>query len=211
MSSSLRSNANEPLTHSDRAEAILTFWFGASKPKTVGQYRKEWFVKSNDFDQQIRQHFLVDIEKAAQGDYDHWQQQARYAVALLILLDQFPRNIYRGSAKSFETDHKAIEVATKLVETEMDQTLPPVYQFFIYVPFEHQETLAQQNRAVALMTQLVKRHPNIDQGLKSGLDFAIRHRDVIERFGRFPHRNEILGRQSTAEEKAFLTQPGSRF
>lgn len=203
--------ANEMTFKRDRSETVLTFWFGASDSDAFGRYRKEWFVKSDDFDQKIQQQFLTDIEKAAQGDYDHWQQEAKSAVALLILLDQFPRNVYRGTPQSFATDHQALKVATHLVDTGIAKTLPPVYQFFVYVPFEHQESLTQQNRAVDLMGQLAEQHPHIDQGLKTGLDFAIRHREVIERFGRFPHRNEILGRQSTAEELTFLAQPGSRF
>ena len=190
---------------------VLNFWFGASDSEAFGHYRKAWFIKSDDFDQQIRVRFLRDIEKAAQGNYDHWQQEATGAVALLILLDQFPRNVYRGQPQSFATDNKALKIATQLVDTGIAQTLPPAYQFFVYVPFEHQENLAHQNRAVELMGQLIKNHPTLDKGLRTGLDFAIKHRAVIERFGRFPHRNEILGRQSTAEEQVFLAQPGSRF
>ena len=194
-----------------RSQSILDFWFGAPDSHEFGSYRKEWFVKSDAFDSQIRQQFLADIQKAASGDYDRWQLDSRSATALVLLLDQFPRNVYRGTAQSFATDAKAIAVAKQLVATGADQTLPPVYRFFIYVPFEHQEAIAAQNQAVALMTQLVTEHPNIDEGIKGGLQFAIRHRDVIERFGRFPHRNEILGRESTASEQAFLSRPGSRF
>ncbi|MEM6449454.1 MAG: DUF924 family protein [Cyanobacteria bacterium P01_D01_bin.105] len=214
-SSQAPSQASNELAYRARTEAILTFWFGAPDSKAFGQYRKQWFLKNDEFDRQIRQRFITDIEKAASGDYDHWQSSAHSsaesAMALLLLLDQFPRNVYRGSPQSFATDGKASQVASYLVDTGLDQTMPPVYRFFVYVPFEHQEAIASQNRAVALMSALVNTTPNLDEGLKNGLDFAIRHRDVIKRFGRFPHRNEILGRPSTAEEAAFLQQPGSRF
>ena len=196
----------------DRAQAVCQFWFDADvSEQSQSHYRKEWFIKSDAFDQQIRQQFLTDIENAAQGLYDAWQDSPKAAVALIILLDQFPRNVYRGTPRSFATDAKAIEVVQHLVNSGLDETLPPAYRFFVYVPFEHQEAIAFQDQAVAKLRQLIEENPDIDKGFKSGLDYAIRHRDVIERFGRFPHRNEILGRKSTPEEKAFLQQPGSRF
>ena len=194
-----------------RSQAILSFWFGTPNSAIYGRYRKAWFVKSRAFDEQIQQQFLADIENAAKGLYDAWQSEANSAVALLLLLDQFPRNVYRGTPQSFATDDKALKVAEHMVEAGMDKTLLPAYRFFVYVPFEHQEAIASQRQAVALFTQLIEETPNIDEGFRRGLDFAIRHQDAIARFGRFPHRNEILGRKSSAEELAFLQQPGSRF
>lgn len=195
----------------DRIEAILTFWFGHPTDADYGQYRKAWFVKNPDFDQEIRQRFLTDYENAAAGSIDHWQEDPQSAIALLLLLDQFPRNLFRGQPRSFATDSQARVIAAHLVDTGQDQQLTPAQRFFVYVPFEHSEALTDQNRCIELMQNLVNTVPDLDKGLKGGLDYAIRHRDVIQRFGRFPHRNEILGRQSTPEEIEFLQQPGSSF
>ena len=195
----------------DRIESILTFWFGHPTAKDYGQYRKAWFVKNPDFDQQIRQQFLADYENAATGQYDDWKETPRNAVALLLLLDQFPRNLFRNQARSFATDSQALALAKNLVNRGQDKSLPAVQRFFVYVPFEHSEVLADQNRCVELMQTLIATVPDMDEALKGGLDYAIRHRNVIQRFGRFPHRNEILGRQSTPEEHEFLQQPGSHF
>ncbi len=204
-----------------RTQDVLNFWFGKPNEPRYGHYRKVWFVKDAAFDQQIRERFLTDVEKAASGQYDSWQVEAPEvegrkvegfgSIALLLLLDQFPRNLYRGSAQSFATDHKALKIAQHLVSTGADHSLPPAHRFFGYIPFEHSERLSDQNQCVELMGQLIKEFPDLDNGLKGGLDYAIRHRDAIEQFGRFPHRNEILGRQSTPEEIEFLKQPGSRF
>jgi uncharacterized protein (DUF924 family) len=201
----------EPTEQNDRVQAILSFWFGNPEDPEYGQYRKAWFIKDAEFDAQIRRHFLADVEKAAAGEYTPWQASPASAMALLLLLDQFPRNLYRGSDRSFATDAQALKVAQHLVATGADKTLSAAYRFFIYVPFEHSEEIAHQNRCVELMEALIQDIPEIDPGLKAGLDYAIRHRDVIEQFGRFPHRNEILNRPSTPAEIAFLEQPGSRF
>ena len=195
----------------DRIEAILNFWFGHPADADYGQYRKAWFVKNSDFDREIRQHFLSDYERAAAGALADWQATPRSSVALLLLLDQFPRNLFRGQPRSFATDPQAKAIAAHLVDTSQDKPLIPAQRFFVYVPFEHSENLADQNRCVDLMQDLVDTVPTLDKGLKGGLDYAIRHRDVIQRFGRFPHRNEILGRLSTPEEIEFLKQPGSHF
>ena len=195
----------------DSADAILAFWFGQPTDPDYGQYRKAWFIKDSDFDAKIRQRFLLDVEKAAAGDYDEWQSSAVSSVALLLLLDQFPRNLYRGDPQSFATDAKALSVAKELVDSGAHKTLMPAHRFFVYVPFEHSEEMVNQDRCVALMASLNQEFPNLEKGLAGGVDYALRHREVIERFGRFPHHNEVLGRVSTPEEIAFLKQPGSRF
>ena len=194
-----------------RTDTVLSFWFGEKTDPDYGHYKKAWFQKNAEFDAQIRQLFLADVEQAAAGDYDSWQASSRSAVALLLLLDLFPRNLYRQDPRSFATDAKALQVAQSLVKTGADRALTPAQRFFVYVPFEHSELLIHQQRCVSLMSALNESFPELDPGLKSGLDYAIRHRDVIARFGRFPHRNEILGRKSTPEEVLFLQQPGSRF
>ena len=200
------------IPESNRAQRILEFWFGTSSklathPSDIdksnidgGTYRKAWFLKDDTFDEEIRQQFLTDVEQAAAGAFEGWQNAPQSAVALLLLLDQFPRNLYRGSARSFSTDPQALKVAEYLVETGADKSLPPAYRFFIYVPFEHSEAMAHQNRCVNLMQGLIESVPNLNEGFKNGLDYAIRHREVIERFGRFPHRNKALGRESTPAE-----------
>ncbi|MGB3293733.1 MAG: DUF924 family protein [Phormidesmis sp.] len=203
--------SSSPPTADERAEAILTFWFGEPADPDYGTYRQIWFTKSSEFDDQIRQRFLADYEKAAAGSYAAWQAVPERAIALLLLLDQFPRNLFRGTPRSFATDARALSVAQSLVDTGADKSLMPAHRFFVYVPFEHSEERVHQDRCVELMAGLIEDMPDLDEGLKNGLDYAIRHRDVIERFGRFPHRNEILGRESTPEEITFLQQPGSRF
>ncbi|MEM9152530.1 MAG: DUF924 family protein [Cyanobacteria bacterium P01_F01_bin.3] len=193
------------------ADTVLEFWFGNPTDPDYGTYRKAWFTKDAEFDSQIRQRFLLAVEAAAEGDYDQWQSTAISSVALLLLLDQFPRNIYRGDPRSFSADEKALSVAQGLVDSGAHKRLIPAQRFFVYVPFEHSEAMENQNRCVALMEALNHEFPNLEKGLASGLDYAVRHRDVIERFGRFPHRNAVLGRVSTPEELEFLQHPGSRF
>ncbi len=195
----------------ERATTILTFWFGDPAEADYGHYRKIWFTKDADFDDQIRQRFSGDYEKAAAGEYSTWEERPEGAIALLLLLDQFPRNLFRGDPRSFATDPQALTIAQSLVNTGADKSLMPALRFFAYLPFEHSEEMAHQNRGVELMADLIDNVPDLDDGLKNGLDYAIRHREVIERFGRFPHRNEVLGRQSTPAEVEFLKEPGSRF
>ncbi|MBE9060004.1 DUF924 domain-containing protein [cf. Phormidesmis sp. LEGE 11477] len=194
-----------------RVEAILSFWFGDSTDPDYGHYRKSWFIKDPAFDEQIRQRFLTDTQKAAERAYENWQALPSAAVALILLLDQFPRNLYRGQPRSFATDAQALEVAQHLVNAGRDRDLMPAHRFFVYLPFEHSEDMHHQNRCVELMEQMIENFPDLDPGLKGGLDYAKRHREVIEQFGRFPHRNKILDRQSTPAEIAFLQQPGSSF
>jgi uncharacterized protein (DUF924 family) len=175
------------------AAEVLDFWFT--------QERKAWFEKNPAFDETIRSRFLALYEEAARGKLEHWQQDARNCLALVILLDQFPRNMFRGSARAFSADPLALAAARAIVDKGWDQAMTPDERQFAYLPFEHSESLAHQERACELMKPLGKEL----------LDWAERHRVIIERFGRFPHRNAILGRASTPEEIAFLKQPGSGF
>ena len=194
-----------------RAKTIRSFWFGEENSPDHGRYRRVWFQKDDDFDAQIREQFSADVERAAAGEYDDWKAIPEDAVALILLLDQFPRNLYRGDPKSFATDSKALTIAQSLVNSKIDRELPPAYRFFVYLPYEHSELFSHQKTSVSLMESLVTEVPDLDDGLKGGVDFAKRHRDVIQKFGRFPHRNEILGRSSTPVEIEFLKQPGSGF
>lgn len=181
---------------------VLDFWFGAPESAEFGQRRMCWFVKDPEFDATIQAQFAEDFGIVADGGHDSLAGTAEGALALIIMLDQFPRNLFRGSERSFATDAKALALARSAVAAGHDRALNVVQRCFVYLPFEHSEDLADQDESVRLFEAL---------GDAEFLDFAIRHRDVVARFGRFPHRNEILGRDNTPEETAFLEQPGSSF
>ncbi|MCA1848030.1 MAG: DUF924 domain-containing protein [Actinobacteria bacterium] len=186
-------------------EEVLDFWFGREDEPGYGEFREAWFRKDPEFDQQIRDRFEDLYEAAATGELDHWKEEARSCLALVILLDQFPRNMFRGDPRSYATDRKAQETAEYAVDRALDRELPPFQRMFLYMPLMHSEDLAHQRRSVELFRGLG------GEGEEDPSYYAVRHMEIIERFGRFPHRNEILGRQTTPEEAEFLTQPGSSF
>jgi uncharacterized protein (DUF924 family) len=187
---------------------VLDFWFGAPGSATDGQPRREWFVKDAAFDATIRERFGATIDAAVAGGLRDWDDSGPQGVlARLLVLDQFTRNAWRGQPASFAGDALALAAARQLVDSGADRLLTPLQRSFAYMPFEHAEDAAMQERAVALFAALAAQHAGFDETL----DYAQRHRDVIARFGRFPHRNAILGRVSTPAETAFLQQPGSRF
>ena len=183
-------------------QRILEFWFGAPGSPEHGKKRKAWFMADDAFDAEIRAQFMDDFEAAARGDLDAMADQSTGALALIILLDQFSRNMFRGTARAFSTDPKALSIADATVVRGLDQALTDIERAFVYLPFEHSENLEDQDRSVALYEAL---------GDAESLDYAEQHRVIIQRFGRFPHRNALLGRDSTPEETAFLQQPGSSF
>lgn len=192
------------------ADEILTFWFGT--PETGDDVysirRKLWFRKNPEVDQQIRDQFLPIYEKAAfSSSLDDWQTTARGALALIIVLDQFPRHLFRNNPQAFATDGKARAIAKGAIANRSDQQIPPLQQHFIYMPLEHSEDLDDQMLSVALFRQLAESCPK----LADAYDYALRHKAVIESFGRFPHRNAILGRNTTPDEAEFLKKPGSSF
>jgi len=197
------------IPHSERAQAILDFWFGNphAPDGEYGQQRKVWFQKNQAFDAALRQHFLADYDRAQTGSLEAWILYPRSCLALILLLDQVPRNIFRGSPKSFATDGKALSVSRYAINHQHDQRLIPVERIFVYLPLEHSETLTDQDLSVQLFQALVDENPE----LETTLDYANRHREVIRQFGRFPHRNAILNRATTDLEAEFLQQPGSRF
>ena len=176
-------------------QTLLDFWFSPSS-------RERWFQSTPEFDSQCQDRFGDWIEAAAAGRLDHWQEHAQGALAAILLLDQLPRNVFRGSARAFAFDAQALEIAKRAVDRGFDQVLELPHRIFIYLPFEHSEDLTDQNRSVELFRAT---------GNATTLDYAIRHQVIIERFGRFPHRNAILGRTSTAQEEAFLQEPNSSF
>jgi len=189
------------------ADAVLDFWFGAPGSSEFGSARKAWFSKDAAFDMTIRERFGALVERALRGELDAWGDEPTSALAQILLLDQFTRNAFRGSARSFAGDARALAAASRMVGSRQDEALAPFMRGFVYLPFEHAEGMAMQDEAIRLFTKLANDAPeHADM-----LDYAHRHRAVIERFVRFPHRNESLGRQSTAEERAFIEQPGSGF
>ncbi len=189
------------------AQAVLDFWFGAPGSAEYGSDGKAWFSKDDAFDATLRARFGPAIEQALRGELDDWAADPQSALARVLLLDQFTRNAFRDTPRAFAGDIQALAFASAMVGARQDEALPSFMRGFVYLPFEHAEGLAMQEEAVRLFTRLAAADP----ASASMLDYAHKHRRVIEHFGRFPHRNEILGRQSTAEEIAFLQQPGSRF
>jgi uncharacterized protein (DUF924 family) len=184
------------------ARALLAFWFGAPGDPHHGQFRPEWFQKSDAFDAGMRERFAADHDRAARGEHDAWAASAPGALALILLLDQVPRNIFRGTPRAFATDARALDVAKQAIRDGHDESLTPLERLFLYMPFQHSEDPVEQDRSLALYERL---------GLEDAHKFALRHQEIIARFGRFPHRNAILGRASTPEEEAFLLEPNSSF
>ena len=186
------------------AKDILDFWFGTDV--TRGKNRPEWFRKDAAFDEEIRARFLPTYAEAAAGRLTHWQEQAYDGLALIVLLDQFPRNMFRQDARAFATDHLALVATRHAIEKKFDLSMRPVERQFIYLPLEHSESLADQSQSLNLFRTLAVYPETRELHL-----WAEKHRIIIERFSRFPHRNAALGRENTAAEAIFLTQPGSGF
>jgi uncharacterized protein (DUF924 family) len=189
------------------ARDILDFWFGVPGSAVHGQSRREWFRQSEAFDAEISRRFGGPIEQALRGAMQGWAEQAETALARILLLDQFTRNAYRNTLRAFAGDALALAGARAMLSAGHDALLPPLQRAFAYLPFEHAEDLDAQDEAVRLFSHLAAEAP----ALRDMLDYAQRHRAVIARFGRFPHRNAQLGRASTEAELAFLREPGSRF
>jgi uncharacterized protein (DUF924 family) len=179
----------------DDAEQVVTFWFAPGMAE-------RWFKSEPELDAEIARRFGDLVALAEAGELMGWASTARGALALCLLLDQFPRNIWRGTPRAFSCDAMALKVANLALAVGMDHELTAAQRIFLYLPFEHSEDLADQERCLALMAHL----PDPEQ-----LDYARRHHAIIARFGRFPHRNAVLGRASTVEEDLFLQQPGSSF
>jgi uncharacterized protein (DUF924 family) len=174
---------------------VVGFWASAGP--------KQWFAKSQAFDKAIRLKFEATHFAAARGEYDAWRATAEGTLALLILLDQFPRNLFRGSAHAFATDPLARQIARAATLDDLDLQVEPLLRPFFYLPFEHSEDGADQDLSIRLAEAHRDRTGDADT-----LKWAVLHRDIIQRFGRFPHRNQALGRETTAEEQAFLDEGG---
>lgn len=186
------------------AHDVLDFWFG---PGDGDGARPEWFRKDPAFDALIGQRFGALIDAALAGSLDGWSASPRAALARIVLLDQFTRNAFRDTPRAFAGDVRALAAARDLVARGLDRQLPPRWRAFAYLPFEHAEDAAAQQESLRLFGDLATEHP----ALADLLVWARKHADVIARFGRYPHRNTILGRRDTSAEQAFLAEPGSRF
>ncbi len=182
----------------ERVETILRFWFWATE--TQRRDPRVWFVADPAFDQACRAGFLADHERAAAGELDDWRDEPRSTLALILLLDQFPRNMFRGTPRAYATDNQALSVARHAVARAFDRALTTTERVFVYLPFEHSENLDAQRESVRLVRQLADQDPS----MSGYLEYAERYLEIVRHFGRFPHRNAILSRTSTPEEAAFL-------
>lgn len=195
-------------------ERVLEFWFGALDARGVASEAKSraWFEKNESFDREIEQRFGALHDELARGEKDEWLSSARGALAAVIVLDQLSRNMFRNTKRMFAFDPRALAIASTLVERGQDRKLAFSERIFVYMPFMHSERLEDQDRCVALFQALRDEHVGeLRELCQYNLGYAERHRDIIRRFGRFPHRNALLGRESTPEELEFLKQPGSSF
>src|SRR5690606_9648702 len=197
-----------------RCAEVLAFWFGSGSDdaEVLAERGARWFARDAGFDEDIRRRFAGLRAEAVAGALSGWLGDPHGRLALVLLVDQFARNLLRGDARAFGADSLALAWSREAVDLGIDRALRPIERVFLFLPFEHAESLPEQDRPVALFSEL---HDEVPQALRAAfaqfLDYARRHRDIIVRFGRFPHRNEVLGRASSAAEVAFLAQPGSSF
>jgi len=183
-------------------EKLLSFWFGDAEPEKMATHRGAWWAKDPEFDQRINVEFKGLFDQAVAGKLGAWKETPLGCVALVILLDQFPRNIFRTDERAFSMDEAARALTRYVLDKQFDHALPMGAKLFLYLPLEHSENLSDQRECLGLMKEM---------GDAGYVDFAQKHLDVIEKFGRFPHRNVLLGRKSTPAEEAFLKGPNSSF
>jgi uncharacterized protein (DUF924 family) len=190
-----------------RIDAILAFWFkehALSAPQ-IDRRMDIWFGEDPTFDHEIQQNFSVDVERASEGRLDHWADEPRGRLALILLLDQFRRNIYRGSAKAFEKDRAALKLCVEGAMQKKDRGLTPIQRAFFYMPLQHAESGKVQAKSVELYSKLAEAvSPTFQETFLTFAQFAELHRDIIDQYGRFPHRNALLGRRNTPEEDEYL-------
>jgi len=199
---------------SGRVREVLDFWFGdaSSESEVAAQRMKVWFTKDPLFDQALRERFGALIESAGRGELDSWIEDPKSRLALVLVLDQFPRNAFRGTPRSFAFDGRAAAIAVDDLKRGDDEVLRRIERAFLYLPLEHAEKLELQELSVRAYGELLAEAPEEGKEIfQEYFKYAVAHREIIARFGRFPHRNAILGRASTPEEIEFLKEPGSSF
>lgn len=189
-----------------RAQALFDFWFGPADHPERFHHKQIWFRSTPEFDETVRVNHAADHERAAAGAYAAWHDAPLSALALVMLLDQVPRNIFRSTSRAFASDHLALAATNRALARGFDLAVPAAWRLFFYLPLEHSEVLSDQQRGLDLLLAL----PPVE-GRKSDGHMTRLHFEIIERFGRFPHRNAILDRESTPEELAFLIECEHRF
>lgn len=187
-------------------QTVLDFWFAKQDERGRPQYRDLWFSKDPGFDEEILARFYNFYLAGTAGFLKSWEETPKTALALILLFDQFPRNMFRGTALAYATDHLAQEICRKMLAKGWHKKMHPIERLFIYLPLEHSEDRFHQNLSVALMKTLMDRDK-----MTTVYSYALLHKMIIDKFGRFPHRNEVLGRISTEEEKAFLKENSNMF
>lgn len=198
----------------ETADSILHFWFGASAndADVIREKSTLWWKKDSEVDAEIQRRFEMMLDAEVKKDFASWDNSPRKLLARVLLCDQFPRNMYRGSPRAFDYDKRARELARDALDKGLDKKLRPVERVFLYLPFEHSEVVDDQALSLRLFTALVEDVPETDRPTyQKNQGFAQKHKEIIDRFGRFPHRNAILGRDSTPEESEFLEGPDSSF
>ena len=197
-----------------RIDAIIAFWFRdqeLSAPQ-IDNRMDIWFGSDPAFDHEIKEEFAADVEKASEGKLDHWADEPRGRLALILLLDQFRRNIYRDTPEAFEKDTVALKLCVEGAMQKKDTGLTPVQRAFFYMPLQHAESRKVQAKSVELFARLADAvSPTYQETFLTMAQFAELHRDIIDRFGRFPHRNKLLGRENTPDEEAFLADGSPDF
>jgi len=202
--------ASDPAPLPARAQAMLDFWFGPPGDPGREQHRPIWFNGPPEFDREIEQLFLGDYEAAAASRLAEWEEEPQTALALLLLLDQVPRNIFRGLPRAYDTDAAARAVADRALARGFDHVVPAAWRLFFYMPFHHSEDLADQRRAESLSARWRAERGAGEHGDGANRRYGMPYPEVIARFGRFPHRNAILGRESTQAELTFLAECDQR-
>jgi uncharacterized protein (DUF924 family) len=197
-----------------RIEAILSFWFKEqelSAPQ-IDRRMDAWFGEDPVFDREIEEKFSSDVERACEGKLDHWAAEAHGRLALIILIDQFRRNIYRNTAEAFSRDKLALKLCVEGAMEKKDMSLTPIQRVFFYMPLQHAESVKVQAKAVELYNRLAESvSPTYKETFLTVAQFAELHKDIIDQFGRFPHRNKLLGRENTSEEDAYLASDNPDF